>query len=124
MWIRTFFSLAIAALVLQACVNNKRDQILPACDATNVTYSGFVKQTLINNSCASTGCHDAGTASSGVILDNYDGVKNSIAGGRLMGAITHTPPFRFMPNLPGSPKLDTCTIAKIGAWVANGAPNN
>jgi hypothetical protein len=126
MLFRTLLTLFIATLLLQACYNDKADQLYPAplggCDTTGVTYSGFVSQVVGSSTCSKNGCHVSASASGNVTLDNYAGVKAVALDGRLMGAISDAPGYPHMPQDAG--KLDACVIAKIGAWVAQGAPQN
>ena len=126
MLFRALLSVFVVSLLLQACVNNKRDQLFPTignCDTSGITYSGYIKQVTATK-CALSGCHNAATASGGVVLETYAGVKDATSGGRLIGAITHSTGFTPMPEPLGSPQLDACTIAKISKWVADGALNN
>lgn len=117
---------ALAALLLASCYNDKKDQLYPtpsgsACDTANVSYSATIAPIMAQN-CALSGCHNAATASDGVMLEDYDGVKNAAYGGRLVGAIEHASGYVAMPQ--AMPKLDDCTISKIAAWVNAGTPNN
>lgn len=127
---RIIFSILFAAVLLQSCYNDKSDKLYPTpttggggggCDTANVSFSGFVSG-VMTSKCGTPGCHDAGTAARGFVLDNYNGIKACATSGRMIGAISHASGFIAMPQ--GSPKLDDCTIAKISAWVAKGAPNN
>ena len=88
------------------------------CDSTVFTYSGAVAP-VMQTYCI--GCHSSASAPGGD-LTNYAAVKQSAVDGRMIGAISHTTGFSFMPS--GGNKLDDCTIAKIKKWVAAGAPNN
>jgi len=89
------------------------------CDTTAITYSGFIAP-LFNTFC--TGCHSGGNPSGGILLNSYIGVKSVALNGRLRGAISWTPGYQKMPQTGN--KLTDCSIAKIQAWINNGAPNN
>ena len=89
------------------------------CDTTGVQYSTFVR-TVIQNNCL--GCHSGSNPSGSINLSSYSGVQQVAADGRLVGGLLGTPPNALMPQA-GTP-LDACTIAKIRAWVNQGAPNN
>jgi hypothetical protein len=89
------------------------------CDTTSVSYAGFVAPT-IQNYCL--GCHSGSNPSGSIDLSTYNGVQTVAANGQLVGGITGTAPYILMPQ-SGSP-LDACTIAKIRAWVTQGAKNN
>lgn len=89
------------------------------CDTTAVSYTGFIAPT-IQNYCL--GCHSGSNPSGGIDLSTYTGVQTVATNGQLVGGITGTTPYTLMPQT-GSP-LDACTIAKIRAWVTQGARNN
>jgi hypothetical protein len=89
------------------------------CDTNNVTFSATVAPILAAN-CYS--CHSTAIATSGVVLDTYNGVKKQASNGTLIGVITHAPGFPPMPD--GGGKLSDCNIAKIKKWIDAGAPNN
>ncbi len=107
-----------------ACYYDKEDLVYPStggvCDTVAMKYSVDVVNILSAN-CYK--CH-AGTAAlgGGNMLDNYTGLKFMVNNGKLLKAINHLPGASEMPK--GDPKLSDCNIAKITAWVNNGAPNN
>jgi mono/diheme cytochrome c family protein len=111
--------------VAAACTYDNEEDLAPQpdhqfqCDTTAVTFSGTVVPILSTN-CYS--CHAAGIAEGGVVLDNYNGVKEEASHGHLVGVITHAPGFPPMPQ--GAAKLSDCDIEKIRNWVDAGAPNN
>ena len=47
--------------------------IAEPCDTTIIYFNTEILP-ILNGSCAFSGCHDASTASDGVILDNYENV--------------------------------------------------
>jgi len=117
------------AITIAACTNESKENITPDnsgnnCDSTGITYSNYVKS-VIDANCATSGCHDPGTQSSGYNLSTYAGVLNVAQTSRqgtslLLGVINHQSGFTAMPE--SLPKLDVCTINKITAWVNNGEP--
>lgn len=112
----TLFSL----LLFCSCTYNKEELLYNnACDTGNVKYSVQVQTTLTANC---TGCHSGVTAQGGILLDDFTNVRAAALSGRLLGAISHTPGYRAMPDL--SPKLPECRIAEIRTWIRNGMPNN
>jgi hypothetical protein len=121
MSIRNLLAVFIAALLLQSCFNDKRDQLYP-CDTSDVTYSGFVSQIVGSTTCAKSGCHINPNAQGGIVLTNYADVRKVALDHRLIGTIADSPGYRHMPDDGG--KLDACVIAKINAWVNQGAPQN
>lgn len=90
------------------------------CDTIGVTYSGYVTGALSGNGCI--GCHNATVPGGGVQLDSYAEVSKHVQDGSLLGSIKHETGFKAMPQ--NQEKLDDCTIAKIEAWINDGAQNN
>lgn len=109
----------ISKWILQGAKDEKCDEDMEECNTENVTYSGFIQNTL-NNGCRT--CHNATTANGNVRLDNYEGVRAAAISGRLYGAISWSSGFQNMPL--GGAKLSDCTIDKIKSWIDNGSQNN
>jgi Cytochrome C oxidase, cbb3-type, subunit III len=106
--------------LLSSCTYNKEELLYNnTCDTSNVKYSVHVVNTLASN-CVS--CHTGASASGGVMLDNYTNVRAVAMSGKLLGAITHSPGYRAMPDF--APKLPECRIAEIRTWIRNGILNN
>lgn len=89
------------------------------CDTTNVTFSAYVFP-VVQNYCL--GCHKGTSASGGIDLNGYQGVKTIALDGRLYGSVSHGTGYSPMPQ--NSAKLSDCRISKIKAWIDAGAPNN
>jgi len=90
-----------------------------ACDVLKVTYSGDV-DTLMNNYCLSCHSTDQYVRRGGnVNLEGYDNVKQWKD--RVLSTIDYKGAFK-MPR--ESNKLDSCSINKVKAWIAKGAPND
>lgn len=106
-----------------SCTNKKEDPevvVTPSlCDTENITYSGFVEPLLISH-CVN--CHNDVTTSGNVDLSTHAQVKVSADNGDLYGAISHQENYTPMPF--SQDKLPECDIAKIKAWIDQGAPNN
>ena len=114
-----FVSLLSLAL-FSSCTYNKEELLYNnACDTSNVKYSVQIVNTLAANC---TSCHSGAGASGGIILDDYTNVRAMAISGKLLGAITHSPGYRAMPDL--APKLPECRIAEIRTWIRNGMLNN
>lgn len=115
----TFFILIFAF----SCTNKKEDPevvVAPSlCDTENITYSGFVEPLLFTH-CVN--CHNDVTTSGNVDLSTHAKVKVSADNGDLYGAISHQENYTPMPF--SQDKLPECDIAKIKAWIDQGAPNN
>jgi putative hemolysin len=119
------FAIASLMFLLPACYYDKEDMVYPTggggtCDTVAMKYSVDVVN-ILSTYCYK--CH-GGTAAlgGGFVFDNYTGIKSMVNNGKLLKAINHQPGASAMPK--GDPKLSDCNIAKITAWVNNGAPNN
>lgn len=114
----------IGLIALAGCYNDKADKLYPTtttCDTTTVTFATDVMP-VMQQKCATSGCHDASTKAYGYNLSTYQGVKICVDDARLIGAIRQQSGFKAMPQ--GASKLDDCTINKIARWVNLGALNN
>ncbi len=96
------------------------------CDTTVVYFQKDILPILIG-SCAFSGCHDAATATEGVILDSYGNVINTadvkafnLDDSELYEVITQTDPDKVMPP---TGKLDNEQINLITLWILQGAEN-
>jgi len=122
-WFLAFTSV-LSVVLFQSCYYDKADLLYPnsnqPCDTTVVAKFSTDVVPVMTNNCNAGGCHNTTSASSGVILDTYAGVKTQALNGRLIGSIDH-----FNGTMPkGGAKLSTCTIAKIQQWINTGTPNN
>ena len=119
-WIAAFIGAAGIAIGTGCSKDNAQDLFQnEECDTNQVTYSGAILP-IIQSKCAVSGCHVNGS-SSGHDFTTYDGLLAVVQDGKLLPAINHTGPAPMPQN---APKLDDCTIAKITAWVNDGAPDN
>jgi hypothetical protein len=91
---------------------------ISTCTTTGITYTNFVQGYLSNNGCASSGCHGGQQPP---LLLTYNDVKVAAAQANFMGSIKHSSGFSPMPKY--SSKTDSCTIAKLDAWIAANMPN-
>jgi hypothetical protein len=122
-WFLAFGSI-LSIVLFQSCYYDKADLLYPggdtACDTSVVAKFSTDVMPVMTNSCNASGCHNTVSASSGVILDTYAGVKVQALNGRLIGSIDHVN--GTMPK--GGAKLTSCTITKIQQWINSGSPNN
>ena len=106
-----------------ACTYNNEEELygknLNGCDTTAVSYNLDVLPILQNN-CYT--CHNQTLVEGGINLEGYTRVKAIAQGGRLIGAINHSPGFAPMPR--GGAKLASCDISKISRWIESGMPEN
>ncbi len=116
----------ILALGLSACYYDKADKIYPAdpnqaCDTANITYSLKIAPIMKTN-CTDKGCHTTSKPDASIVLDNYNGTKSCVDGGRLLGSLKGSVGYSAMPK--GYGLLNACDVAKIENWINKGAPNN
>lgn len=90
-----------------------------SCDVSKVSFSGDI-DTLMNNYCLSCHSTDQNVQRGGnVNLEGYENVKQWKD--RVLSTIDYTGAFK-MPR--ESNKLDSCSVNKVKAWIAKGAPND
>lgn len=98
--------------------DNKEDLVVKdSCSTKNMSYSQDVLPLLTDYGCI--GCHGDFSAKD---LNSYVDVKIAADDGSLIGSIAHNNGFEPMPQ--NAPMMDTCDIAKIKAWIDQGALNN
>ncbi len=118
--------LLLAGCVLLAVSSCKKETTAPTavttCDTNQVSYSKVIVP-LLSQNCY--GCHSGLAATAGLRLEQYDVVKRLVTDGvnTLVNTVNGNPDFTYMPPSPG-PKLPTCDINKLKAWVNQGALNN
>ena len=103
------------------CCESKNEEDLfgeRECDTINVSYSGDFL-TIFESICYK--CHSQASLSAPYLLEGYDNIKVMVDNGRLQRALHHTGPYP-MPKFED--KLPDCNLAKIDAWINQGAPNN
>ncbi|HZG01024.1 MAG TPA: c-type cytochrome domain-containing protein [Chitinophagales bacterium] len=104
--------------IMQGAQNNSCNPGAGGCDTTNITYALDI-QPIMASKCQ--GCHNASVASDGINLSTLQGVKNAqLDNGRLKGAANHTPGYTPMPF--NQPKLPSCDVQRINAWINAGMP--
>ena len=89
------------------------------CVTDNVSYTTNI-QPLLDQKCVN--CHRGTSPSGGVNLSSYEGVSVVAVNGKLLGAVSHTPPYTPMPY--GGQKLEGCQIEMIKQWIEGGSGNN
>ncbi len=94
------------------------------CDPDIVYFQNDILP-ILQGSCAFSGCHDAASASDGVILDNYENVINTtevepfnLGDSELYEVITEDDPDDVMPP---TGKMDNEKISLIAQWILQGA---
>ncbi len=126
---------ALGLILSQACTHeavspgsgdpNVDPQDMP-CDPEVVYFENEILPILRSN-CAKSGCHDAATHESDIILDTYENVMASdiirpfdSEDSDLFEVITETDPDKVMPEPPNQ-RLNAEQIALIRQWIDQGA---
>ena len=86
---------------------------------TSLSYSNDIIQ-ILEKDCYI--CHNSQANFGNVSIDQHSKLMQYVNNGRLIGSIKHTSGFSPMPK--GRTKLLDCEVAKIEAWIIDGAPNN
>ncbi|WP_435261544.1 hypothetical protein [Tenacibaculum sp. nBUS_03] len=106
----TFLLLSLLTVVLNSCSSSEVP--IPPPVTENITYSKNVK-VIIDNSCATSGCHSASNPAAGLSLTNYTQVKNAAQNGSLH--------FRIDNNtMPPSGPLASDKKNIIDKWKSDG----
>jgi hypothetical protein len=112
----------------QSCYYDVESVLYPTsgtttCDSSTAKFATFVSP-LIASKCATSGCHNATSASAGVNLDGYTNIKNylSRSSSAFFGSIKHTSGYSSMPQ--GGSKLADCDITRLQLWMNAGLLNN
>lgn len=116
--------LAATVLLLSQCTSDKSPPPPDLSkDSTSVpdtlTYQADIKP-IFQANCAKSGCHNNATIL-GYALREYEGIKQGVLEGRVLGAINHREGYYPMPN---GQKLPDSTIQKVERWADSGAPEN
>lgn len=94
------------------------------CDPEVVYFKRDILPIFVSN-CALSGCHDAATATEGIVLDNFENIVNTgevepfdLSDSEVYEVITEDDPDKLMPP---SGKLDNAQINLIATWILQGA---
>ena len=116
-----FFSFALSALFFQAC---KKDNIPSSnytatanCSGTTPVYVTDIKP-ILDNHCATSGCHNSSSSAAGIRLDDFSNAKNEFMNGKALCTVYHD----CTPMPQGKAKLSDSDILLLTCWVKDGAP--
>ncbi|RBW55276.1 hypothetical protein DS884_16745 [Tenacibaculum sp. E3R01] len=105
-----FILFSLLTISLTSCSSSEVPITPPITE--EITYSKNVK-VIIDNSCATSGCHSASSPAAGLSLTNYTQVKNAAQNGNLH--------FRIDNNtMPPSSPLATDKKSVIDKWKSDG----
>ncbi len=113
---------AISVLAVFSCGDDDGPDYTADADCTQIdvnlnSYTNSIK-TILDASCALSGCHDAATKQSGVQLDTYAEAKRAFDKDNALCAIHHGSGCKPMPD--NGTQLADDLINKIDCWVKNG----
>lgn len=111
--------IAISTMAL-SCKKDQVPELGPVGNYVDTVSFSQTIQPLIEQTCATTGCHDANTSQSGF---NFTGHFNiSLLSDPMIGSIRYDAGFSPMPS--GAPKMADDLIQQIEYWIAQGKLNN
>ena len=110
--------LILLTFALQSCYNDNEEELYGpvTCDLSDVTYADQVSS-IINSSCATSGCHVAGGTGSGDFT-NFDELKSKVDNGSFENRVL------VEKTMPPSSQLSDCDLQILQTWLDNGALNN
>lgn len=110
---------AASFVFIGSCSKDTNSTTTLDCSTTKPTYKNDISS-ILNSSCAQSGCHSAASKNSGFDLSSYIGSKNATNSSSFLRSIKHESGVSRMPE--GASKLPDATIAKIECWIINGTP--
>ena len=114
--------LALAALTLGTSTSCNKDKV-PTFTSSNcpdtIFYSAIV-QPMIQQNCATSGCHSASSAAAGYNLEGHSNVSANATD--ILNVIRHEGSGTPMPL--GQPKLSDAIIQQFECWIDQGKLNN
>ena len=129
-----FTILTLGSLLLVSCKHDAgilpdNPTITDNCSPDTVYFQNEILPLLVSN-CATSGCHNAGSASEGVVLIDYASIVNTAEvrpghpnNSKLYEVLVKSNPDKRMPPSPKQP-LTSEQIAKISKWISQGANDN
>ena len=113
-------SIGFCFFLTGGCEYNAEEELYPntTCDTVNVSFEKDIEP-IIENNCAISGCHVAGSGAGG-IYNNYNRIKAKVDNGSLHERVV------VQQNMPPPDKgaITDCQIDKMDAWINQGAPHN
>jgi uncharacterized membrane protein len=100
------------------CTYEKEDVTPPATDVCATTPASFTKDVhvIFQTNCAKSGCHNAASASGGVVLETYDQIISKINRIEQRALIEK--------SMPPTGPLPAKDVNIIQCWINAGTPNN
>ena len=117
----TLTSIVFVSLIyssVTSCAKDKVQQFIPITTDT-ISFSQTVLPLMLTN-CATSGCHDSGSAAGGRILDNYESISQNA--NDASSAMRGEGGLQQMPL--GADQLPDSTVSQFRAWISQGKQNN
>jgi len=104
--------------IIIGCTYDKEDVTPPATDVCITTPASFSKDVhaIFQTNCAKSGCHNAASASGGIVLETYEQIVSKINRIQQRALIEK--------SMPPTGPLPTKDINTIECWINAGTPNN
>ena len=106
------------SVTLQACYYDKEELLYPGkvvdCSAVSAKFTEV--KSIIAAKCATAGCHNAGAAAGGAVLETYNQIT-ALSGRIIQRAVVEK-------TMPPTAPLSANEIATLQCWVNSGRPNN
>jgi len=104
--------ISLSIFLLSACTSHNEEELYGSlCETENLSYASDIEE-IIQTSCATAGCHVAGTGRN--VYDSYDNLKLDVDNGTVLAKVITD---ATMP--PGG--IDDCYYEKIKIWLDEGA---
>ena len=113
---KNIVSIVLLALIFTSCSSDSLEDLVDPLpdDSTMITYKENVKS-IIDQSCATSGCHNASTNSGNLTLENYTQVKDAFQNRNALGRMEST-----SNPMPPTGNLPSTTISTIKKWKEQG----
>lgn len=122
LWALSIFALLLIFAPASCKKESSSSDYLNQADCSGITtsdntYTKSIKA-ILDNRCATSGCHDASRKEAGINLSTYAAAKSAFQNKECLCSIHHGSDCDPMPR--GSSKLDDNTIKLIDCWAKNG----
>ena len=117
--IKFYLKLLIVGFCFMSCSSTTiEEEMVDETPAAKITYNQNVK-TIIDNSCATSGCHSGTNPTGGLLLTTYTNVKGGVEDYGLINRMNNN-----SNPMPVTGLLDQATRTIMDQWVADGLLEN
>lgn len=118
--IALIFFVASSIILINACTKDSvsEEEVDADCSET-ISFQSDINQ-MIQQSCATSGCHNAGAASAGFVFEEYQQIADNAD--IMLKTIRHESDVANMPV--GGDKLPDSFIEKFFCWIEQGKEDN